>query len=134
MMCRRSPGFLPSTLGTAVTGTVPQQLDVGVDAGAMTIAPLDPQSVRPDQRQRERANIGRHAFGIEDWSPAHLLDTNGTGTRQPKLTGREKSLVASFLPFNEHAIVTAGDSVGDRKSHGKGPRSGERENVRSEGT
>jgi hypothetical protein len=79
-------------------------------------------------------NIGRHAFGIEDWSPAHLLDTDGAGTRQPKLTGREKSLVASFLPFNEDAVVTAGDSVGDRKTHGRGLRNDERENVRSERT
>ena len=118
VMCRRSPVFSRSTLRTALTGTVPQQLNEGVDPGTVSVAPLDSQPVGSHQGHRQRSNTGRHPSWIQDRSPTHLLDARRTGTCEPELTSREKPLMASLLPFDEDPVITAGYGVGHGNSHG----------------
>jgi hypothetical protein len=81
-MCRGSPR---SRLASADrTRTASEQLLKGVDPRSVPIAPVDAQAVGADQLDRHRADIGRDHGRIKQWSPAHFLDTAGTGARQAK--------------------------------------------------
>ena len=90
-MCRGSPGSgirlnWSRPRPTAGTRTVSEQLLEGVDAGRVTVAPLDPESVGADQLQRKGPNIGRHAGGVKQRPATHLLDATGAGTGKSERT------------------------------------------------
>src|SRR3954463_11708435 len=116
-MCPRSPGVHCAALAGAIAGTQAEQLIVGVDAGAMPIAPLDPQTICTHQRDGDRANVGPHSAGFEQRPTGHLFDAAGAGARQPKLAGRKERLMSRGLPVDQKSIVPAGDAVGGWGGH-----------------
>src|SRR4051812_20739024 len=104
VMCRRSRA-LQSAMVAALTGTLTEQLLVGVDPGAMPIAPLDPKPISSHQPDRDGANVGRNSARIQQRSSGHLFDTAGTGTRQPKLPRWIERLMISSLPLDQKPII-----------------------------
>jgi hypothetical protein len=116
-MCPRSPGVHRTALDTAIAGTETEQLIVGVYAGAMPITPLDPQTIGSYQCDGGRANVRGDSAGVEQGTTRHLFDTPGTGTRQPKLPGREECFVSRGLPLDQESIVTAGNAMGSWNGH-----------------
>jgi hypothetical protein len=116
-MCPRSPGVHRAVLDTAITGTETQQLIVGVYAGAVPIAPLDAQTIGPNQGDRDRPNVRGDSARLEQGPPGHLFDAPGAGARQPELPGRKERFVSGGLPFDQESIVTAGDAVGRWNGH-----------------
>jgi len=83
----------------------------GVNAGRVPITPVNPKAVPPDQLERRRPDIERHARDIEQRTAAHLLDTHGTGTGEAEGSSREESDVALLVPLDEQSVVPAIDGV-----------------------
>src|ERR687898_1589755 len=73
-MCPRSPVRATSTRAGAK-----QSLE-RVDAGRMSIAPLDLEPVGTHEGYAQGPDVGRYGYRIEKRSAAHLLYTRCTGT------------------------------------------------------
>jgi hypothetical protein len=82
-----------------------------VDAGRMSITPLNLEPVRTDEANAERPNVERYGRGIEKRSAAHLLHAGRTGTRQPQRPRRIEAFMAVLIPFDLQSVVLAIDGV-----------------------
>lgn len=111
-MCPGSPALLWKRLPAALAGTGLSQEGEGVDAGAVSVTPVHPKTVRTDQSQRHRPDVGRHVARIEEGPSAHLFNAAGAGAGQAQHPGGEKALVPLVIPLDEDAVVPAVDGVG----------------------
>jgi hypothetical protein len=115
-MCPRSPGR--GAPGPALrTGTGGQKALEGVDAGAMTVAPLDAEPIGADQGKRNWSDVSRNGGRIQDRQAAHLIHAGGAGAGQAQVTGGIHGMVFG-VPFDDDAVVPPLDGVGDGEGHG----------------
>ena len=87
--------------GHAPAGTAPVEPLEGVDPGPVPVAPHHPESVGADERDRDRAHVGRHCGSIQQAAPAHLVHAGGAGTGEPERPGRVERGRAALGPFDE---------------------------------
>jgi hypothetical protein len=81
----------------------------------MAIAPVNPEPIRADQSQTDRADILGHARRIEGRAAGHFIDTLGTGTRQPEFPRGQPRNGAVTGPLEQDSIISPSDRGGDRR-------------------
>ena len=87
----------------------------GINPGAMSVAPLHPETVGAHQGNRDRFDVGRDSGRIEQGPPAHLFDALGAGTGQPEQSRGKEALMADVVPLEKQAVIPAIDGVRNRK-------------------
>ena len=110
-MCPRSP------VRAASTGAAAKQALERVDAGRVSVTPLDPEPVGTHEGYAQGPDVGRHGCRIEERSAAHLLYTRGTRTSQPQRSGGKEALMAVLVPLDLQAVVLAINGVRDGVLH-----------------
>src|SRR4051812_8007304 len=102
----------------SLAGTDSKQQLEGVDPGLMAVAPVDSESISPNQLERERTDVGWNRPGVEERAATHFLDAGGAGARQPERSSRKEPLMSLLVPLDEEPVVSAVDGVGDGVVHG----------------
>ena len=75
----------------------------------MSVTPLNPKTVRADEREMDRPHVERNRPRIEQGPTGHLLDALRARARQPEPPGREKDRAKRRGPLEDEPIVPASD-------------------------
>src|SRR5918995_440442 len=105
---RMCPG---SPVCAASTGATAKQALERVDAGRMSITPLDLEPVGTHQGYAQGPDVSRNGCRIEQRSATHLLYTRRTGTSQPQRSGGIEALMSILVPLDLQPVVLAINGV-----------------------
>jgi len=106
-----------SRVRATITRAAAKQALERVDAGRMSITPLDLEPVGAHKGYAQGTDVGRDCCRIEKRSATHLLYTRRAGTSQPQHSRGIEAFMAILVPFDLQPVVPAVDGVGDGMLH-----------------
>ena len=95
----------------------PEEALEGVDAGGVAVAPLHPEAVGADQRERDRPDVGGNECGVEQRPRRSSRPRRRRRGRRGAGHGRDRAPGARLVPLDREAVVPPGDGVGDGDGH-----------------
>jgi hypothetical protein len=79
----------------------------------MAIAPLDFDTIRADESNRDGPDIDRDGSGIKKWVATHFLDTASAGAGKAQIACGEKPFMTTLIPFDSKPVILTVYGVGD---------------------